>query len=91
MANDINKKRLREFFFRRRINFVTLLVITLLSIAATIVCRLAGFIPGRLVILELVSLLLLILCVIQTYRMRRSFRTMKEFKGKRKKVRKTEE
>lgn len=91
MANQLNKEKLRKFFFRRRINFLTLLVITLLSIAVTLVCRITGFIPGRIVILEIVSLLLIVLCAVQAYRMRTSFRTMKDFKGKRKKKKKTEE
>lgn len=90
MANNLNKKKLREFFFRRKINFMTLLVITLMSIVVTLICRITGFIPGRIVILELVSLLLVILCAVQAYRMRRSFRTMKDFKGKRKKKKKEE-
>lgn len=85
MANHLNKKKLREFFFRRRINFVTLVTITLLSVAAMLICRATGFIPGRIVILELVSLLLIVLCLVQAFRMRRSFRTMRDFKGRRKK------
>ncbi len=91
MANQLNKEKLRKFFFRRRINFLTLLVITLMSIAVTLICRATGFIPGRMVILEIVSLLLIVLCAVQVYRMRTSFRTMKDFKGKRKKKKKTEE
>lgn len=85
MANRINKKKLKEFFSRRKINFFTLLVITLLSIVVTLFCRFTGYIPGRVVILEIVSLLLMLLCCIQAFRMRRSFRTIKDFKGKRKK------
>lgn len=85
MANKLNKKKLREFFFRRRINFMTLVAITLLSIAVMLICRFTGFIPGRIVILEIVCLLLIILCAVQAFRMRRSFRTMKDFKGKRRK------
>lgn len=85
MANKLNRERLKAFFFRRRINFMTLLVITFLSIAVTLFCRMTGFIPGRIVILEIVSLLLIVLCIVQAYRMRRSFRTMRNFKGRRKK------
>lgn len=91
MANRLNKKSLKEFFFRRKINFFTLLAITLLSIAVTLICRITGFIPGRLVILEIVSVLLVLLCGVQAFRMRRSFRTMKDFRGKRKKRIKKEE
>ena len=85
MSKSINKKKLREFFFRRRLNFLTLLVITLMSVIITIACRVTHFIPDRMVILELVTALLVVLCLVQSYRMRRSFRTMKSFKGKRKK------
>ena len=82
MATQVNKNKMKKFFFRRRINLATLLVITLLSVAVTVICRITGFIPGRMIILELVSLLLIVLCVVQTYRMRSSFRTIKDFKGK---------
>ena len=85
MANRLNKAKLKEFFFRRRINFATLLVLTLMSLIITTACLITGFIPERIIILELVTLLLFILCCVQTYRMSRSFRTMKSFKGKRKK------
>ena len=87
MANKLNRDKLRRFFFRRKINFATLLAIALLSAAATLICHITGFIPGRLIILDIVTLLLAALCIVQAYRMRTSFRTMKDFKGKRKKKR----
>ena len=91
MAAKFNRKKLKEFFFRRRVNFFTLLVITLMSIVVTVICLITGFIPERVLILEIVTVLLFVLCCVQTYRMSRSFRTMKDFKGKRKKKKKAEE
>ena len=91
MANQINRKKLKKFFFRRKINLLTLLVITLMSIVVTAMCLLTGFIPDRVILLELVSVLLIVLCIVQTYRMRSSFRTIKDFRGKRKKTQKNEE
>ena len=89
MGKTINKKKLGEFFMRRKLNFLSLLSVTLLSIAATAVCLVTGFIPERVGILALISVLLMILCIIQAFRMKSSFRTMKSFKGRRK-VRKAE-
>ncbi len=85
MGKKINGEKLKAFIFRRRINALTLLSITLLSISATVFCALTGFAPVRLNILVIVSVLLVLLCAVQFYRMRSSFRTMKNFKGKRKK------
>lgn len=84
MGKTINRKKLGEFFLRRKMNFLSLLAVTLMSIAVTIICALTGFIRERLGILVLVSVLLMMLCIIQTFRMKSSFRTMKDFKGKRK-------
>ena len=91
MAKVLNKEKLREFFFRRKINFLTLVTITLLSIVITVACLLTGFIPNRVNILVIVSVLLVLLCCIQAYRMRKSFRTIKAFRGMRKKKRPADE
>lgn len=85
MPNKINRKKWKEFFFRRKINMTTLLVITLMSILITGICLMTGFLPERVVLLELVTAALIVLSIVQTYRMKSSFRTMKDFKGKRKK------
>lgn len=85
MGMKINRKSLKKFFFRRRLNLMTLLIITLLSIIVTAACLITGFIPERVGILEIVTVLLIGLCIVQTYRMRSCFRTMKSFRGKRKK------
>ena len=85
MAKLLNKEKLKEFLFRRRINFLTLLAITLLSVVITVICLVTGFISNRVYILVIVSILLVLLCCLQAYRMRKSFRTMKAFRGLRKK------
>ena len=85
MGKNVNKKKLSEFFMRRKLNLLSLVSITLLSIAVTVLCLITGFIRERVGILALISALLVILCIIQTLRMKSSFRTMKDFKGKRKK------
>lgn len=85
MAKILNKEKLKEFLFRRRINFLTLVAITLLSVVITVVCLMTGFIPNRVNILVIVSVLLVLLCCLQAYRMRKSFRTIKAFRGLRKK------
>ena len=47
MATQVNKNKMKKFFFRRRINLATLLVITLLSVAVTVIfpqtVSIAGF------------------------------------------------
>ncbi len=90
MANRINRRKWKEFFFRRKINMTTLLVITLMSVVITGICLIAGFLPERITLLELVTAALIVLSIVQTYRMKSSFRTMKDFKGKRKKRTKEE-
>lgn len=90
MANQINRRKWKEFFFRRKINMTTLLVITLMSVVITGICLIAGFLPERITLLELVTAALIVLSIVQTYRMKSSFRTMKDFKGKRKKRTKEE-
>lgn len=78
-----NKERLRAFIQRRRINALGLLVLTFLSAIITILCALTGF--ARTNILAIVTLLLVVLCLIQEVKLRKSFRTIKSFKGSRKK------
>ena len=87
----INKTKIKEFILRRRMNLLTLIVITLMSIVITAICLMTGFSQERVEILELVTALLIVLCCIQSYRMHKSYRTMKAFKGKRKKKERPEE
>jgi len=78
-----NKARLRAFIQRRKINALALLIITFACALITIICAVRGF--ARTDILGVVTILLVILCFIQEYKLRRSYRTIKSFKGSRKK------
>jgi len=78
-----NKARLRAFIQRRKINALALLIITFFCALTTIICAIRGF--ARTDILGVVTILLVILCFIQEYKLRRSYRTIKSFKGSRKK------
>ena len=91
MANKLNRNKMKKFFFRRKINLSTLIVITIMSAAATGICLTTGFLPERVILLEVVTAALIVLTLVQIYRMKSSFRTMKDFKGKRKKVIQKEE
>lgn len=79
MANKINRERLKAFLLRRRLNAVSLLVITVISIIISILCAVSGFAHTDIIII--VTVLLILLCLIQTYKMRRSYRTLRAFKG----------
>ncbi len=67
---------------RRKINTFGLMAITAVSAVITLTCALLGF--ARTELLALVTLLLVVLCVVQMYKMRSSFRTIRSFKGARK-------
>lgn len=82
MARKLNREKLKAFIERRKINSFGLLAITLISAVITLVCALSGF--ARTDILTLVTIALVVLCVIQMYKMRSSFRTIRSFKGARK-------
>lgn len=88
MANKINKERLRAFILRRKLNAFGLLVLTLMSALVTIFCAIKGF--ARTDILVVCTVLLVVLCFIQAFKMRKSFRTMRAFRGSRKKSRRKE-
>lgn len=77
------KERLRLFIQRRKINALSLLVITFASAIITIICAIQGF--DRTDILAMVTAALVVLCIIQEYKMRRSYRTLHAFKGSPKK------
>lgn len=78
----VNREKLREFIQRRRINTFGLFVLTALSAAVTLLGVLTGF--SRTNILAFVTIMLLLLCAVQLYKLRRSFRTIRSFKGMRK-------
>lgn len=75
----LNKKSLRAFIQRRKINALTLLAMTFVCAVITIFCALSGH--DHTDILCIVTILLVLLCFIQEIKLRRSFRTMKSFKG----------
>ena len=79
MANKFNRKSVKAFLLRRKLNAFGLLILTVLSAVITLICALTGF--ERTDILAIVTVLLVILCFIQTIRMRNSFRTLRSFKG----------
>lgn len=78
-----NKERLRAFIQRRKINALGLLIITFICALITIVCAIKGF--ARTDILGVITILLVVLCFIQEFKLSKGFRTMKSFKGSGKK------
>jgi len=88
MKRPFNREKLRAFIQRRRINAIGLLVITLLSALVTVICAFNRF--ARTDVLAVVTLLLVLLCFVQEIKLRRSFRTIRSFKGFRKKKRKND-
>ena len=85
MANKLNRERLKAFILRRKLNAFGLLSITVASVLITLLCALIGF--PRTDILAVVTVLLVVLCFVQAFRMRSSFRTIRSFKSSRKKKR----
>ena len=84
----LNKASLRAFVQRRKINALGLLVLTFMTAVITIVCALQGF--PRTGTLAVITVLMVLLCGVQEIKLRRSYRTMKSFKGFRKKKQKSE-
>lgn len=83
MRKFIDRERIKTFIFRRKANFFGLLAITALSLVMTIIFALMG--SPRTRILIAVTVLLVLLCALQLYRMRSSYRTIPSFRGFRKK------
>lgn len=79
----LNREKLRAFMLRRKLNTIGLLVITAISALITIICAIKGF--GRTELLALVTVLLILLCILQEFKLRSSFRTIRAFKGFRRK------
>ena len=84
MASYINREKLKAFMLRRRINSFGLFVITVMSALITLVCALTGLSASKLDLLITVTIALVLLCFIQAFKMRKSFRTIRSFKGMRK-------
>ena len=83
MAHSVNRKRFKEFMLRRKLNAFGLLSVTVISLVITLICAVTHF--KRTDVLIIVSFLLVLLCLIQWIKMRRSFRTLKSSKGFRRK------
>ena len=83
MPGKINRTRLKAFIARRKTNSLGLSLITAASALITLICAMTGF--KRTDVLAVVTVLLIALCLLQAIKYRKSFRTMKSFKGLRKK------
>ncbi|MDO5297810.1 MAG: hypothetical protein Q4F18_00160 [Clostridia bacterium] len=83
MPSKINREKIKAFLLRRKLNAYGLLVITAVSAVITLLCALAGF--ARTNLLVIITILLVLLCFVQAFKMRRSFRTIHTFKGHRRK------
>ena len=81
MANGFNRKRLSAFIARRKINALGLTVLTAASAIITLICAMIGFTHTD--VLALVTIAMVVLCLVQYFRSRKGFRTMRAFKGKR--------
>lgn len=88
MKHRIDRERIKAFILRKKANFWGLLMITTVSIVATVVCALID--SPRTGLLAVVTALLVLLCFLQAYRMRSSYRTIRSFRGQRKKRKETE-
>ena len=88
MAIKINKEKLKTFLLRRRINSFGLFLITVMCILITLLCALLGLPSSKLDLLVMVDIALVVLCFIQAFKTRKSFRTIRSFKGSRKKIKK---
>lgn len=87
MRMRLNKEKLKAFIERRKINFFTLLLITVVSALITLAGALMNISSRKLELMVMVTVAFVILCFIQAFKMRKSFRTIRAFKGKRKKNR----
>lgn len=85
MGQTSKREKLKAFFLRRKINAMGLLVITMMSAIITILCALVGF--SRTDVLAIVTALLVLLCFVQSFKLKKSFRTIHASRGLRKKRR----
>ena len=75
------RERFKAFILQRKLNSLGLLVITMMSAIITLVCALRGFVHTDVLIL--LAALLVVLCFIQSFKLKKSFRTIHHFKGSR--------
>lgn len=83
MAKAFNHKNLAAFIQRRKINSLGLTMITGASAVITLLCALTNF--KHTDVLVLVTISMVLLCFIQYFRNRKGFRTMRKFRGLRRK------
>ena len=88
MKHRISRAKFKEFIMRRKVNAYTLLALTVFSAVITFLCAMQGF--HRTDVLVGVTIALIVLCIVQAYKLRSSFRTIKMFRGVRKKRRREE-
>jgi len=77
MAARFNKEKFKEIILRRKLNAFGLHAITVMSAVITLICALTGISSRKLDLLVWVTIALVLLCFIQTFKMRRSFRTIR--------------
>lgn len=75
------RERFKSFILQRKLNSLGLLVITTMSAIITLICALKNF--ARTDVLLIVTILLVVLCFIQYFKLKSSFRTIHHFKGSR--------
>jgi len=79
MPKMLNKTRLKAFLSRRKSNSLGLIIITGASALITLICALTNY--KRTEVLVFVTVFLIILCLIQAYKNKKAFRTMKSSKS----------
>lgn len=68
------RQRFKNFILRRKLNTLGLLVITVMSALITLACAIRGF--AYTDILLIVTVLLVVLCFVQSVKLKKSFRTL---------------
>ena len=79
IKKTLRTDKLREFVQRRRINTIGVFLLTLLSLVLTILGALVSF--PRTYILAFVTVMLTLLCAMQVLKLRKGFRTIRDFRG----------
>lgn len=83
MPGKLNKQVIKSFIARRKINALGLTLITAASAVITLICALTNF--AHTDVIAIVTVALVLLCLVQSVKMRKAFRTIRKFKGWRKK------
>ncbi len=79
MSQHERREKLRAFLLRRKINAMGLLVLTLMCAVITLLCAFTDFAHTELLLL--VTALLILLCFLQAFKLRKSFRTIHTSSG----------